>query len=92
MWKLATERAKAISAAWLAGLHKQSQAAQEISHRINQDYLANLEWAAMNPEDACSVDARALTAEEAQSLTSIQEGIDLCFICRMSGCMFFGRN
>ena len=92
IWELATQRTKAIAAAWVAGLDKQSEEAQKISHELNQQYLSNLEKAANDPSSACTVDANTLTAQETQYLTAIQEGIHLMFMCRMPTCMFFGLN
>ena len=90
--KLAVERCKAIASAWLAGFDKMSKPAQMLAHQLNQEYLKNLDAAAKDPANACSVDANTLTSTETSYLTRVQEGIDLMFICRMPKCMFFGLN
>ena len=51
-----------------------------------------MDEAAEDPTNACSVDANVLTVQEASCLSSMSEGVDLMYICRMPGCMFFGLN
>ena len=92
LWKLATARAKAMAAAWVAGFEKQSEEAQKISMEINEQYFRNLDEVVKDIGRECSVDANSLKAQETQYLSQVSEGVHMMFVCRMPGCMYFGMN
>ena len=45
-----------------------------------------------DPTIELSVDANTLTSTEASYLSSMQEGVDLMYLCRMPECLYFGLN
>ena len=87
IWQLASEKCRCMAAAWTAAFDPQSQEPKGISHKLNQEYLANLDKAANNEAWACSAEPSSLTAQEASCLTNIQQGIAFMFLCRMPECL-----
>ena len=56
------------------------------------DYLNTLDHCAKNPSFQCSTDARTLSAQEAQYLTSIGPSTSFPFLCRYPDCMLAASN
>jgi hypothetical protein len=56
------------------------------------DYLNTLDHCAKNPSFQCSTDARTLSAQEAQYLTSIGPDTSFPFLCRFPDCMLAASN
>jgi hypothetical protein len=89
---LATSRIACATAAFAVAFSKENAELLEARDMITRQHFADIEAAAANPRNACSVDPRFLIAQEAQYLTSLALGITISFCCRNRKCLWFGLN
>jgi hypothetical protein len=90
--ELAVKRHRVMCVAWAASFEKENPFLQEARRLGDAEWREELIKAAENPEYQSSVDGRILCARDVSYLTSIAEGIELCFVCRSPKCMYFGMN
>jgi hypothetical protein len=90
--ELAVKRHRIMCIAWASSFEKENQYLQEARRLGHAEWELELERAAADPTYGGSVDGRVLCARDISFLTSIADGIQLCFCCRNPLCLFFGMN
>jgi hypothetical protein len=89
---LANSRIRLATMAFAASVANESPELLEVRSNLFDQYKQDLEEAAANPDNACTVDGKFLAAAETQYLTSVAEGISVSFGCRFRDCLWFGQN
>ena len=85
-------RTRAISAAFILGHANLKEEAQQAVYKICMEWQEAKEKMAADPSYTVSTDSRSLMASDTSYLTNVMAGINMSFICRAKGCLFFGMN
>ena len=90
--ELVVKRHRMLCISYAAAIAKDNEFLAEARASVQATWLENTQRQAEDPTFAPSVDGQVLTAQDCSYLTSMADGIELCFVCRNGDCSFFGMN
>ena len=90
--ELTVKRNRALCIAWACSMEKENTFLQQARRIVQDEWLTDVQRAAEDPTYACSIDGKMLKSREISFLTTVADGIQLCYCCRNPKCLYYGMN